>query len=514
MLLALVSSGQSHALQEPADIHFTVNSFQITGDNPLPEGKSESILNGFLGEHAGLEGLQAAINELEAALRDAGYAFYRVSLVPKELNQGIVELRISKININRILIRGNEHHSAENILNNSPTLEKGGAPNTSILSRAIGMANNNPTKNIKLQFSESEEGGSIDAKLSVEDSDPGFFFLALNNTGTPETGKTRLTLGYQMTNLFDHDHNLSLNYTTSPEETDTVKQYGFSYGIPFYESGSRIDLLVSHSDVDSGIVSQQFEVSGKGTVASLNYNKIFLQSSSYKHEMDINLSRKKFENDVIFLGFIQLGGDVVSRPLSITYKGSNLSTDGNLSFNIGMSSNISGGSLNEDINYEANRSGPNEVASADWSRFNYGLGYISFLTEGWLLRFNLSGQETSDLLISGEQFGLGGMNSVRGFEERAILGDKGYQVNLELWMPTFTSQKIRPLVFYDMGHTEVIDPQPGTAAEEDPASYGFGLRWSWKQDLSASIDYGYVSKAAGTAEKGDDRVHFDVFYRF
>jgi len=130
----------------------------------------------------------------------------------------------------------------------------------------------------------------------------------------------------------------------------------------------------------------------------------------------------------------------------------------------------------------------------------------------------LQGQETSDLLIPGEQFGIGGMNSIRGYEERDVLGDKGYQANLELWMPDFSSYKIRPLVFVDFGHTETLDPLPGTPdtpeAKQDPASYGAGLRYSWKESLNATLDLGIITKDAGTAEKGDAKAHLNVFYRF
>ena len=278
--------------------------------------------------------------------------------------------------------------------------------------------------------------------------------------------------------------------------------------------------MISHSDVDSGVVSQQFEVSGRGTVVSLNYNKIFLQNGSYKQEMDIGFAHKKFENNVTLLGSIAQADDIISQPLSITYKGANASTESNLNFSLGLSANISGGSQNEEADYQANRSVSDlagnliAAASADWSKINYSFNYISFLSTDWLLRFSLMGQETSDMLISGEQFGIGGMSSVRGFEERAILGDKGYQANLELWMPSFTEQKIRPLVFYDIGHTEIINPTLGTMAEEDPSSVGLGLRWSSRENLSASLDYGHVLNAAGLIQKGENRVHLNVYYRF
>lgn len=506
------------AIEEPPQVHFMVESFVVSGNNPLSESKTQSILSQFKGDHHGLEGLQTAVEELESAFREAGYAFYRVNLVPQELKDGVIKFEITEFKIENVLVEGNKHYSTNNILNSVPTLEKGQTPNTRVLSRAINMANSLPSKNIKLQFSESETGGAIDAKLIVKDDEPNFFFVGLNNTGNDETGEFRLTGGYLFTNLFDVDHNLSISFTMSPDETDAVKQYGLTYSIPFYESGSMFNLLFSHSDVDSGVVEQQFEISGKGTVISLRYNKTFLQQGAYKQEFEFGLDHKKFEDDVIFLGLVPLGGNIISRPISITYRGSQLSTTSNLDFSIGFFSNISGGTNNEDTDYAESRAGSNEVASADWSLFKYSFNYLRFLSQNWLFRFGLQGQETSDLLISGEQFGVGGMNSIRGFDERDVLGDTGYQVNLELWFPAFSDYKIRPLVFYDFGHTETLDPLPttpgGVEAEQDPASYGVGLRYSWKESLNATLDVGSVSKAAGSAEKGDTRGHLNVFYRF
>jgi len=512
-------SSQAVALEEPPQVRFVVKEFVVTGDNPLSDTKTRSILDKFTGEHDGLEGLQAAADEFESTLRKNGFSFYRVSLVPQALEAGIITFEVSEFKINNIVVEGNKHYSETNILNNAPSLKQGEAPNTSILSRAINMANNKPAKNLTLRFSESETGGAIDAKLIVKDDVPDFFFTNINNTGSSETGRLRITGGYQFTNLFDKDHNFSLSYTTSPDNISAVSQIGLAYSIPDYATGSRFDILVSDSNVDSGLIGGTVDVSGKGTVISLRYNKIFLQSGSYKQDIDIGLDHKKFDDDVIFGGF-NSGKKIVSRPLSVAYKGSRLSTSGSLDFSIGFASNISGGSKNEDADYAASRTGKSAgittTASADWSKFNYHINYLHFLENNWLLRFNLVGQEASEMLISGELFGVGGSGSVRGFAEREILGDKGYQINLEIWMPTVTEYEIRPILFYDLGHTETLDPDTvaGVKAEEDPASFGAGLRYSWLDKLSMVLDAAYVSAKGGSSIVGDTRIHFNLSYSF
>jgi len=504
-----------YALDEPAPLHFTVSGFEVTGDNPLTEAKTRSILNRFLGDHYGLEGLQEAADALEREFRKQGFAFYRVTLVPQKLEKGVIKLLVTEFTIDKVRIDGNEHYSDANIMRNLPTLEKGSAPNTAVLSRSMNMANSLPSKSLKLQFAESETGDGIEARATVKDEAPNFWFTSLNNTGTDETGKWRLTGGYQFTNLFDRDQSMSLSYTLSPSDVSAVKQYGVFYKVPFYESGSQFSALLARSDVDSGVVAQNFEVSGAGTILLLRYVKTLLQNGAYKQEFEFGLDNKLFDNDVLFFGSPQTGtGKVLSRPASVVYSGSWATAGSSLDFNLGAFVNIPGGSKNQDANYANLRAG----ATADWSSYRYGFGYNQVIGSSWFFRFKTSGQQSGDQLISGEQFGIGGIYSVRGFEERTLLGDSGVQANFELWAPGFTRWNIRPLVFVDMGHVETNQQTPGLPDSHDIASTGAGLRWSMDNRLNMILDAGYVLNGdefePTVIEKGDIRGHFDVFYRF
>ena len=508
ILILLAATAPALALEEPPQVHFVVLAFELSGDNPLSDEQTQEILQPYKGDHYGLTGLQDAVVKLEKAFATNGYAFHRAILIPQELENGIIKFQITVLRLNSVDISGNQHFDETNLMRNLPSLRADEVVNTRELSRALNMANSHPAKDLKLKFAENKAGGGIDAKLTVVDQKPNYFFTALNNTGTDETGEFRLTAGYQFSNLFNRDHTFALSYTTSPDDTSAVSQYGAFYSIPLYDSGTRLSAFYTRSDVDSGIIQQAFTVAGKGAVTALRYNKTLLQVGAYKQEIELGLDHKKFENDSSFSG-VSIGSDVVSSPVSFFYKGAVQSTASNFSFNIGMAKNISGGSLNEDADYINNG-----ATTADWSAVRYGGEYSQFFAGQWLFRLRWSGQETSDELIAGEQFGVGGMNSVRGFDERIILGDTGYQMNFELWFPAVSRYEIRSLMFYDLGHVETINPDPGVLAEEDPASAGVGLRWAWQKRFSAALDLAYVTDAAGIVKKGDNRAHLDIFYRF
>ena len=79
-------------------------------------------------------------------------------------------------------------------------------------------------------------------------------------------------------------------------------------------------------------------------------------------------------------------------------------------------------------------------------------------------RWGMSGQVTRDMLVPGEQFGIGGADSVRGFLEREIIDDNGYRGTLELYGPDFggkvpvSGARMRALAFTDWGVVKRVHP--------------------------------------------------------
>jgi hemolysin activation/secretion protein len=56
----------------------------------------------------------------------------------------------------------------------------------------------------------------VDAVIKVADERPWKASASIDNTGTAQTGKERLNLGFLHANLWDHDHTLTMQYITSP----------------------------------------------------------------------------------------------------------------------------------------------------------------------------------------------------------------------------------------------------------------------------------------------------------
>jgi hemolysin activation/secretion protein len=491
------------------EISLSVSSFAVEGDNPLSDAETQALLQPYQGGQRGLAALESAADVLEQAIRERGYAFHRVILPPQTLGGDVVRLRVLRFHVGEIYVSGNQYFSRDNVLRSLPELKSGATPNVQSLARSLAIGNEHPSRRTALSMREGAEPDTIDAEVRVQDVDPQQIFAALSNTGRHDTGWYRATLGYQYSNLFDLDHTVTASYTTSPDHTAEVKQYGLNYWLPLYGVGGSLAAYYVYSDVDSGRVADFFQVSGKGEFYGVRYTQAFARRDNYNHKLALAVDNRYFTNNVSFSG-APIGTNVGSRPLSLRYSGNADHTWGSGGFYAEYAHNMSGGSGNDDAAYTATRFG----AARNWKAMRYGADLNYDIGKSWSFTGRLRGQQTDQALIPGEQFGLGGIYSVRGFYEREISGDNGHFVNAELWMPQLAPD-LRLLAFFDAGRVSYNVPVPGQPDALNIASIGAGLRWQWQRQLDLSADVGYVLDGIpGGSRPGETRLHFSLVFRF
>jgi hemolysin activation/secretion protein len=119
----------------------------------------------------------------------------------------------------------------------------------------------------------------------------------------------------------------------------------------------------------------------------------------------------------------------------------------------------------------------------------------------------ITGQLADGNLLPTEQLGMGGYNSVRGYDLYSVLGDSGYFVNLELrTQPVclglgyrlgigdvfgISEDELTAHIFYDFGDAYLHTPLPIEDPSVDLQSIGLGVRYSLQRRLSLRVDYGW-----------------------
>lgn len=496
---------------QPSSPRFEIRSFAIEGNSLLDSATVETALATHRGANKTFADIELARDALQQSYYAAGFGAVQVFVPEQELRGGVVRLRVVEARTASVTVAGAKFHSESNIKASVPGLQVGQSPNTRKIAESLDAANENPFKQTRLSFKAGANAGDIDATLQIVDEKPWRIFASLDNTGTRETGRLRLGVGYQHANVFDRDHVFTARYITAPEKPTDVSIYGVSYRIPLYRLGDSLEFFGGYSDVNSGVVADVFNVSGKGTVFGARYNQRLAKRGDYKSGLIYGIDYRAYENFIDFSG-LPIGNDVTVRPISLGYFGRLESAKTNGGFSITLVRNIPGGSHGSSAAFAAARAG----ASNDYSLLRYGFDVSHTVFGDWQLQARAEGQYADEPLVPGEQFGLGGINSVRGFREREISDDRGYFGSIELGTPDFAkliglnSGSARAAVFYDFGGTSRVNPLAGESHGSSIASVGAGLRFGLGENVNMRFDYARVVDGGASRQRDDDRLHFSL----
>ncbi len=511
--VSLIAVAEEHTFQ------FQVDYYQIQGDNPFSAEKTTKLLQAYTGTLSSLEQIQQAVDHLQTSLNEAGYGFYQVILAPQTLDKNFIILEIKPINIAKISVLQSEKSpfSEENIKRSMSEIQSDHSPNLNRVAQQVELANKNPGKKTNVQFAISEKPGMIDADIIVNTEKVEEFFAWINNTGDKETGDYRMGIGYSHYNLFDYDDQLALTFTTSPDHPKDVQQYGLNYQIPLYQLPAIFQLYAYYSDVDSGIVAGGFDVSGRGTFLglSLQYFLPQLLDKNFNQSLRLSLDDNLFNNDVFFAQE-QLATDVRATPLALAYEFDWKTETIFVDFKIRYAANLELGSKNDRLSYALSR----YQASPNWDIVTLD-GSFSWLNKGYIFMTRVSAQYSDQPLISGVQFGLGGLTAgVRGFNEREIIADRGIRANFELWFPVIEKYQISPLLYVDAGYVDRLSPLADELSYDSIAAVGAGISYSYRKNINLNLFLSHVVDGNNSLNTirpsltGDNALQFNLNFRY
>ncbi|HXV07517.1 MAG TPA: ShlB/FhaC/HecB family hemolysin secretion/activation protein [Burkholderiales bacterium] len=552
-LCVAMAAAAPAAAQGDAAPRFEIRRFVIDGATLVPQARLREATAPFTGAGRDFGDVQRALEAVERLYAEAGYSAVQVLLPEQELERGEVRLRVLEARLGRVLVEGNRHFDEANIRASVPALVPGQAPNILQVGRNLRVANESPAKQATVLLRSGGEETTVDAVVRVTDEPPTKVSVTLDNTGTSETGRLRFGLGLQHANLAGGDQVLTLQYVGSPhDEDDTgnlalepserVLIVGVGLRIPLYARGDALDFTAGYSNVDSGTVGGLYNVSGAGGLFSARYTHYLDRAGDYDQRVALSWDHRAYSfKDVRAIGSNeQLQPDITVRPLSLAYHGLLRRPDSETAVSVGVSRNLPGGNDGSPEDFcQLPPNAPHGVSRSDgmgncpdpyYVLWRWSINHNHSLAGDWQMRFGLGGQYTRDMLVSGEMFGLGGADSVRGFDERAIADDIGYRGTLELYSPDFgawagwTGARARALVFYDWGALRRNQPAPGDVVAQSIASVGVGLRITHGTRLSLRADWGWVVDEGGVPGLGTDpgtykatgegRLHASVAYLF
>lgn len=310
----------------------------------------------------------------------------------------------------------------------------------------------------------------------------------LNNGRVPSVGSVRRQVTLQDNTLFGQGDTMLVRYGN----TDGSNAVDVEYTYPVNPRNGTVRLLFSHSD--SRIIEEPFDVLGirsTGQTWEMAYCQPIFQTPTQEFATSISFGHRSTATSL----FLPNDDDRIGFPLS---EGAN--EEGKTRVSVLR------------FTQEWTKRGATQVVGAR-SQFNLGLNWFGatdnpdsqfFSWQGqaqWvkqlapdtllLLRGNL--QLADRPLLSLEQFGLGGFDSIRGYRQDQLLADNGLYGSIEARIPIFRIPQIRSVAqitpFVDWG-TAWNSGDRAEPEDKTLASIGLGLRWQFSDWATARLEWG------------------------
>lgn len=517
---------------------FDINKFTVKGATLITDEGLNLILAPYIGKGKDFGDVQKALEALEKSYTSRGYSAVQVVLPEQQIDKGEVEFNIVEAKIGKIVVEGNSYFDEGNVRASMPRVQEGQPPNIFQITDNLRIANENPAKQTTVLLRSGSEEGQVDAVLRVADERPNKLSVTLDNTGTEQTGMYRLGVGYQNANMFNRDHVLSGQYVTAPNDDGSSNRLsaspnknvcivGAQYRVPLYKQGDSLEFSAGYSNVNSGTVVNLFNISGAGSIFAARYNYNLEKYDDLEHKFSYGLDWRAYSSAVYQIGVpgASLVPDVTVHPFTLTYSGALRKADSDTNFFVAVSQNIPGGNDGGTGAFQGDPytfpARPPARAGANPRYFvsRWGFNHNRALASDWQFRWGMNGQLTRDMLVSGEQFGIGGADSVRGFLEREIINDNGFRGTVEFYTPDFAGKiplvagaRMRALAFYDWGAVRRINPAPLEMHSQHISSMGVGVRFSRGTNISFRLDAATVMDSGGLQKIGDVRGHMSFAY--
>lgn len=474
---------------------------KIEGISLLGEGNAwnprfRSVVTKYLGQPVSLKSLNEMSRDIVRFYREEGLLVVHV-LVPsnQDITNGVVQVLVLEGRIGEVRVEGNRYFASD-LLSEKLSMEQGDLLREALLEGDVGWINQNPFRHVEPVLARGKNFGETDIILRVDDRFPLRTYGGYEDTGTDLTGDERWLVGMNWGNAFLLDQRLNYQFTTSSDfEKMTAHSGSWEIPLPWRHT---LTFFGSYAEMRADIANALFAQTGKSWQASLRYAIPLPGTDPYAHVLTPGFDFKQSNNNLEFGGANVFNTTTDILQGSLDYSGQLDDPWGKTSF--GATAYYSPGHLssrNRNPTFNASRSD----AKSAYLYGHFTLDRATPLPGGFSWIFKGVWQESEANLLGSEQLGLGGYNTVRGYEEREANGDSGYLISNEIHAPLisigslFGFHAIRDgltfLIFYDYGETHNHSLLPEEDSHLRLAGVGPGLRYYFGSYLSVRFDYGW-----------------------
>ncbi|PSR18100.1 hemolysin activation/secretion protein [filamentous cyanobacterium CCP3] len=440
--------------------------------------------------------LQQARDAVTQYYIDAGYITSGAYLPPQDLVTGLVTLRVVEGTVEEIEVSGldrlNPSYVRDRISRSAQT-----PLNTERLLQGLQILQLDPLiETIQTELTAGTYPGTNRLLVTVSEASPYRLALVLDNARTPLVGRVQRRVRAGHLNLLGQGDRFFVDYAN----TDGSNSVNLSYTYPINAANGT--LSVSHGRTRSWVIEEPFDflnIRSSSRYTELTYRQPVYQTPTQELALSVTAARAESESRFNPGGFGELpfpvrGADAQGRTRITVLRFSQewLSRDSQQVLALRSQFNLGIDALGTTVNPV-----PPDGRFFSWR----GQGqWVWLMAPDTLLQLRGDIQLADRPLLPLEQIGIGGVGTVRGYRQDAILTDSGVTASAEVRIPIARVPEVDGLLqlvpFLDFGlgwNADGRSPNPNTLL-----SAGLGISWQMYNSFSARLDYGLPIVNAGT----------------
>lgn len=512
-LKGLVFVTRREALQP---VGSALEGLHVSGAALLESAEFRALVLPYLGQPLSLRALDRLTREVVLYYRKRDRPVVDVFVPEQNVSGGTVQILVVEGRLGQVRVEGNKWFSNEQIISSvraRPGEIIAGAP----LLADLAWINENSFRAVDLVFMRGQAAGETDIVLRTRDRLPLRGYLGYEDTGNALTSFDRVLLGLNWGNVFKTDQQLNYQLSASPDFEKLVAHSG-SYIVPLRSWRHTLTIFGSYAESRPQLGNALFALTGRTRQLSARYRVPLAARGMWTRGFTLGADFKRSNNDLSFGGtqvFAQ-ENDVVQAIAT----GSVSHLDRHGAFSAALTLAYSPGGLTSRNDLPAYRAA-RALSRPDYLYARLELERRRKLPQdfSWLARG--TAQVSTANLLGSEQLGLGGVNNLRGYEEREANGDDGAVLVNEVHGPPMllpaaqrpgnAPRRLVPLIFVDCGVVRSHKRLAGEPSRLTLASAGVGFRYHFGTLLHAHLDYGWQLKESGVSDgRRSHRAHAGV----
>lgn len=492
---------------------FDIKTIELQGAAHIGESAREQLLKPYQGQCLSLGQINDLLKAITHHYLERGFVTTRAYLPQQDLSGGVLKIVVVEGRLEGL--DSSELASPRELGMTFPG-KTGEILNLRELEQLVDQLSRLPSRQAQLELAPGEQVGGSRVGLAGLRDKPWRVSATRNNDGDRSTGQQQMGLGLDWDSPLGLADQLSLraNQDAVSDHWRHSDNQSLYYSVPWGWWTFNYAYSQSYYRTQGEASGYRFGMDGDSENHGFRAERVLHRDEVSKTGISFGLSHLRthnyLEDNLI---------DVSSNRITETQVGFNHGRRIGSAF-VNLEAGWQQGIGALDAQSRGHEGG--NAPQARYNKYSLTLSYLQpFRLWGESFSFDslATGQQSEDVLYSSQRISLGGVSSVRGFQDQTLSGDSGgYWRNQLRWRRAVTWEPLRPFVqeygaaiAYDVGVIEGSHSNPDARGRMTGNAFELNARGKY---LATSVSFARSLERPGIIEKREHPVYFrvDLFF--